>query len=88
MRIEVSTFDLGTSEEKARKVCEEAMEFYAEHAQRNDCTWNNSPLLMEIGDVFTALANYCAANGIDAQYCVDLAETKNTLRGRYDTVET
>lgn len=83
MKLEVDTFDLGTSEEKARKVCEESIEFYAEHALKS-LGMPHENLFMEIGDVFTALANYCASNGIDAQYCIDLAQAKNILRGRYD----
>lgn len=85
MRIEVNTFDMGTNEEKARKVCEEAMEFYAEY--RVSKISGIYPLMLEIGDVFTALANFCAANDIDVQECVDLVETKNVIRGRYDTME-
>lgn len=85
MRIEVRTFDLGTTEEKARKVCEEAMEFYAEHSVGKVC--GIYPLLLEIGDVFTALANYCAARDIDPQECIDLVEVKNITRGRYDTID-
>ena len=85
MRIEIRTFDMGTTEEKARKVCEEAMEFFAEH----QCSHivGTYPLMLEIGDVFTALANYCQSRGIDAQECIDLVETKNITRGRYDTIE-
>lgn len=92
MHIEVDTFSLGTSDEKARKVCEEATEFYAEHAKfirdyklipTKDDAWLYS-LYLEIGDVFTALANYCAANNIDAQYCIDLVQTKNIIRGYYE----
>lgn len=76
---------MGTNEEKARKVCEEAMEFYAEY--RVSKISGIYPLMLEIGDVFTALANFCAANDIDVQECVDLVETKNVIRGRYDTME-
>ena len=75
MILDIKTFNLGSGEEKARKVCEEATEFYAEHAnlvwQRingygpfadsTDGTiediWARN-LMLEIGDVFTALANY------------------------------
>lgn len=85
MKISVKTFNVGTSEEKARKVCEEAFEFYAAHysvEQRG-----KEELMMEIGDLFTILMNYCAANKIDAQYCVDLAEVKNLFRGMYDNAD-
>ena len=85
MRIYVQPFDLGTSEEKARKVCEEVAEFYAEHAISHYLD-NRNNLYMEIGDVFTALVNYCHSNNIDVQYCIDLANTKNVLRGRYDAM--
>lgn len=88
MKIEVETFLIGNSEVIARKVCEEVMEFYAEHSKdESDCaSFQPFDLAMEIGDVFTALMNYCACKGIDAQKCVDLANTKNLLRGRYDTM--
>lgn len=86
MKITVNTFDLGTAEDKARKVCEEAVEFYAAHTL-NTMADDRTCLMQEIGDLFTILMNYCAAEGIDAQYCVDLAETKNIIRGRYDTIE-
>lgn len=100
MILDIKTFNLGTGEEKARKVCEEATEFYAEHAnlvwQRingygpfatsTDGTiediWARD-LMLEIGDVFTALANYCAYMGINAQDCIYLAQIKNLARGRY-----
>ena len=84
MKISVKTFNLGSSEEKARKVCEEAVEFYAAHYCQG--TRGTEELMMEIGDLFTILANYCSAKGIEAQHCVDLAETKNILRGRYDSI--
>ena len=86
MKICVKTFDMGTCEDKARKVCEEAMEFYGAHAL-TPIIDDRFLLLNEIGDLFTVLMNYCTAEGIDPQYCVDLAETKNILRGRYDTME-
>lgn len=87
--ITIATFDLGTAEEKARKVCEESMEFYAAHNM--ECYLDggspkgasNMNLMMEIGDVFTALANYCASLGIAPQECVFYAQLKNLLRGRY-----
>ena len=86
MKVSVRTFDIGTCEEKARKVCEETCEFYAAHTVSMMCD-NKYPLMQEIGDLFTILMNYCAAEGIDPQYCIDLAKTKNILRGRYGTME-
>lgn len=79
----IDTFDLGTSEQKARKVCEEATEFFAEHAYGS-----LENLCMEVGDVYTAITNYCAQRGIDPQYCIDLANAKNIIRGRYDKMFT
>lgn len=87
--ITVITFDLGDAEEKARKVCEESMEFYAAHnmesyldggTPKGVCNMN---LMMEIGDVFTALVNYCVSIGIHPQECVHYAQLKNLVRGRY-----
>lgn len=87
MKFEVNTFNLGTKDEKARKVCEEAVEFYAAHYMHLNKDTEMYELRMEIGDVITALANYCADMGISLQTCIDLAETKNIIRGRYDTIE-
>ena len=89
MQISFNPFDMGTLDDKARKVCEEAMEFYAEHfvtvsvlaldvhSTKGDC------LRYEIGDVLTAMLNYCASLGIDPQECIDKVEEKNRNRGRY-----
>lgn len=100
MNLDIKTFNLGSGEEKARKVCEESVEFYAEHSKlvfervnglapsrsENDGTENDvwaRDLMIEIGDVFTALANYCEYMGINAQDCIYLAQLKNLSRGRY-----
>lgn len=86
VQISFNPFDMGTSDNKARKVCEEAMEFYAEH---HECwayglTGNERrALFYEIGDVLTAILNYCAAEHIDPQRCINMAEEKNRNRGRY-----
>lgn len=89
MRIEVETFKRGGVEDIARKVCEEATEFYAEHrlyATEPICDdLGMLPLMLEIGDVFTAMSNYCAVMGISAQDCVLLAQVKNLARGYYGT---
>lgn len=81
----VETFDKGSQRDKARKVCEEAMEFYAAYEKfaDNPCHETDFALLLEIGDVFTALANFCAAEGISPQTCVTYAQTKNMVRGYY-----
>lgn len=87
MKIEVKTFERGTIDDIARKVCEEAMEFYAEHKSYMTEPIGDDlgmlPLMLEIGDVFTAIANYCEAMGIDAQDCVLLVQAKNLARGYY-----
>ena len=86
VQISVNPFDMGTLDEKARKVCEEAMEFYAEH---HECwayglTGNKRrALFYEIGDVLTAMLNYCNAEEIDPQQCINMVEEKNKMRGRY-----
>lgn len=81
----VETFDKGSQVEKARKVCEEAMEFYAAYEKfaDNPCHETDFALLLEIGDVFTALANFCASEGISPQTCVTYVQTKNMIRGYY-----
>lgn len=85
MKLEIKTFDMGTLDEKARKVCEESTEFYAAHYfdMENGTIGVTTGLLCEIGDVVTAMANYCNAAGIDMQACIDLVEAKNRMRGRY-----
>jgi phosphoribosyl-ATP pyrophosphohydrolase len=85
MKISFNPFDMDSLDDKARKVCEEATEFYAEH---HECLENGTigvtiGLFNEIGDVLTATLNYCNAAGIDPQQCIDLAEEKNRNRGRY-----
>lgn len=85
MQISFNPFDMDSLDEKARKVCEEATEFYAEH---HECLENGTigvtiGLFNEIGDVLTAMLNYCNAAGIDPQQCIDMAEQKNRMRGRY-----
>ena len=90
MQITFNPFDMGTSDDKARKVCEEAMEFYAEHFVTVSVLALNlhgkegNFLRYEIGDVLTAILNYCAAEHIDPQECIDKVEQKNRNRGRYD----
>lgn len=87
MEINVETFRRGNVEDIARKVCEEAMEFYAEHrAYATEPIGDDLgmiPLMLEIGDVFTAMSNYCEVMGIDAQDCVMLVQTRNLARGYY-----
>lgn len=95
MKIEVKTFKKGTLEESARKVCEEATEMYGAYSvvvgftdfdgmeSTLHQTLRNVDLMAEIGDVLTAAANLCERLGIEAQDCVELAQTKNLIRGYY-----
>ena len=87
MQISFNPFDMGTPDDKARKVCEEATEFYAEHFMVSNLGLFGSDqtrfLRYEIGDVLTAMLNYCTSLGIDPQLCIDMVEEKNRNRGRY-----
>lgn len=89
MQISFNPFDMGTLDDKARKVCEEATEFYGEHFVTVSVlaldvhSANGDFLRYEIGDVLTAMLNYCNAAGIDPQQCIDMVEQKNRNRGRY-----
>ena len=80
MIIEINTFELGTDSERAEKVVEEANEL--RDAFYMGC--DEYDLMMEIGDVITIAVNFAAALGIDVQGCIDMVETKNIIRGRYD----
>ena len=85
MQISFNPFDMDSLDDKARKVCEEATEFYAEH---HACLENGTigvtiGLFNEIGDVLTAMLNYCNATGIDPQQCINMVEEKNKMLGRY-----
>lgn len=90
VQIRFNPFDMGTTDDKARKVCEEAMEFYAEHFASVSVlamdikSTDGDYLRYEIGDVLTAMLNYCHALGIDPQECIDRVEEKNRNRGRYE----
>lgn len=95
MKVEVRTFEKGTLEEAARKVCEEAVEFYGAYSIEIKCegcdtnetllseTVRDIDLMVEIGDVITAVFNFCNRLEIEPQDCVDLAQTKNLIRGYY-----
>ena len=92
--VTVRTFVRGDSDEIAFKVREEALEFLEEHVRYNarehdadlaemDAFMEKVPLMLEIGDVITAICNYCEAVGINAQNCVALVQIKNLARGYY-----
>ena len=93
MKISVNTFSKGTIEDSAHKVLEEGAELieaYYRWIYLSDTKMDfasECDLKMEIGDVLTATMNLCEKLGYDVQECVDLVETKNILRGYYDTIE-
>ena len=85
--MDINTFELGTHDERARKVCEESTELYAAWSLADMTEFDGDSmynLRMEIGDVLTSCVNFATALGIDVQDCIDLVETKNIIRGRYD----
>lgn len=92
--VTVKTFVRGDRDEIAFKVREEALEFLEEHVRYNasehaedldeaDEFMEKLPLMLEIGDVITAICNYCDFVGINAQNCVALVQIKNLARGYY-----
>lgn len=92
--ITVNTFKLGTTLDSVKKVIEEAHELeeaYLQYVDRNRSSESDyeyhTHMMLEIGDVLTATMNLCEKMGIRPQECVDMVETKNILRGYYDTIE-
>lgn len=92
----VDTFVRGDSDTIAEKVKEEggevleAFESYAYSLCLTDAETRfqaEGELMLEIGDVITAAMNLCESLGFDAQECVDLVQTKNVIRGYYDSEE-
>lgn len=85
MKLFIEPFTIGSEDETFRKIYEEVYELTEarafSHAQGDVRTFN---VMMEVGDVFTVLTNWCEWVGINPQECIDLANTKNVLRGRYD----
>lgn len=87
--ITVNTFEKDSEEQTFRKIFEELYEltYCRAQADSNDWEYANLSLMMELGDLVTAIFNWAKRVNIDLQGCVDLAETKNILRGYYDTIE-
>ena len=84
VELEINTFELGTDVERADKVLEEARELYTAYRMWNCGEIDMYEMMQEIGDVLTITTNFAVALGIDVQMCIDLVETKNIIRGRYD----
>lgn len=94
MKVEVDTFEKGTTFESVLKVVEEANEMKAAYIEWDNCDILELKILRplynlknEIGDVLTATMNLCSKLKIDPQECVDIVQVKNILRGYYDTIE-
>lgn len=92
MKISVNTFSRGTVYDSVAKVREESFEleeayFEYKNALIQDAYEKRKCLMLEIGDVLTATMNLCEKMGIRPQDCIDMVETKNILRGYYDTIE-
>ena len=92
--ITVNTFKLGTILDSVKKVVEEANELEEAYLESIDSNRSSEReyecyvhMMLEIGDVLTATVNLCEKMGIRPQECVDMVETKNILRGYYDTIE-
>ena len=85
----VNTFEKDSEEQTFRKIFEELYELTYCRAQADASDWEyaNMSLMMELGDLVTAIFNWARRVNISLQDCVDLAETKNILRGYYDTIE-
>lgn len=84
MLIKVNPFTIDSEEMTFRKIYEELCEL---SEVRKDLIFKGpkaeDTLKMEIGDLLTAIVNWCEWIGLDPQECVELAEAKNRMRGRY-----
>ena len=93
MTFSVNTFRMGYIDESIDKIVEEANEVkeayeaYITSLDSEKLFDNKCALELEIGDVVTAVANLCDKMHIDLQRCIDMVETKNIIRGYYDTID-
>ena len=93
MTFNVNTFRMGGIETSVDKVVEEANEVkeayenYVASKTKEEAFAHMCELQSEIGDVVTAVANLCYKMHIDVQRCIDMVETKNVIRGYYDTMD-
>lgn len=84
MLIKVNPFTIDSEEMTFRKIYEELSEL--SEVRANFISGNHTTddfLQMEAGDLLTAIVNWCEWIGLDPQECVELAEAKNRMRGRY-----
>ena len=82
MRIDVTTFELGTDKEAALKPLEEAAEVYSEW-QHMCAKFGTDDLADELADCVQACCNLAARHGIDMQAAMRRCEERNRERGRY-----
>ena len=87
MKLFVEPFKADSEDATFRKIYEELYELTEARAyatMMGDVREHN--VIMECGDLLTAIVNWCVWAGIEPQECLDYANTKNVLRGRYDTM--
>lgn len=88
MKIFVKPFKRDSEEATFRKIYEELCEVSRE---RSLVIYSHEGsdifLKMEVGDLLTVIVNWCQWAGLDVQECLDLANTKNVIRGYYDTMD-
>ena len=86
MRLDVSTFRMGTDKEAARKIPEEAAEAFAEWVIMTDTEQGQGGdhrLDDELADCVQACCNLAARYGIDLPSAMRRCEERNRARGRY-----
>lgn len=82
----VDTFQRGTIEERARKVCEEATEAYGAYRYAL-VSGDYSEFREELADVITVATNLLSTLAKRPQTEIDLVHKKNMSRGYYGTIE-
>ena len=83
MLIRVNTFTIESEEATFRKIFEELSELAEARAIARESDKCFEHMKAEVGDLLTAIANWCEWVGVDPQECVDIVETSNRSRGRY-----
>ena len=88
MKLFVKPFKRDSEEATFRKIHEEMYEVAVERTlELLSHDGDEKRLKMEVGDLLTAIVNWCQWAGLDVQECLDLANTKNVIRGYYDTMD-
>lgn len=87
MKLIVHPFKRNSEEATFRKIYEELCEVSEARAlELYSHDGDDKQLKMEVGDLLTAILNWCAWAEIDVQECLDMVNTKNTMRGYCDTM--